>query len=107
MTRRARLAKIPCFDRLEDRLAPAGLTLIAHGLGSGVNDWVAAMADAVAGQAASRAGVGASDVAEIKLTVNGNLSVTAAWVPNHHPDPSRSVSPETIVLLDWSSVAGS
>jgi len=35
------------LERLEDRLAPAGMTLVTHGFGDGISGWVTAMANAV------------------------------------------------------------
>src|SRR5439155_11377993 len=47
----SRARRIPSLERLEDRLAPAGVTLITHGLLLGLSEpmpaWVSEMADAI------------------------------------------------------------
>src|SRR5207249_2601628 len=78
------------FDRLEDRVAPAGLTLITHGFNDDIGGWVTSMADAVAQRIANRFGTDTSDVAEITLTVATDLTVTPAWIPGHQPIDSKS-----------------
>jgi len=82
------------LERLEDRLASAGMTAS--------NAWLrrlvfpaglTAMANAVIDRTATHFACAPSDVAEIDLTVKADLSVTAAWVswassrPHHVPVP--------------------
>ena len=96
-------------EALEQRRLLDGLTLITHGFGDNASGWVTSMANQVVAEISNRLCCSDSDVAEIKLTVNSDLTVTPSWIPGHHPDFTNWLSPssETVVLLDWSAVAGS
>ena len=56
-------------EELEHRLLLNGVTLITHGFNDNASGWVAAMANAVAADVASRDSCSVSDVAQLKLTV--------------------------------------
>jgi len=92
-------------EALENRWLLSGVTLITHGFNDNVDGWVTAMAKAVANQIATHDQCPVSDVAEMRLTVQTDLSVQPQWVVQ--PNLNTSKCDETIVLLDWSAVAGS
>ena len=95
-------------EPLEDRRLLNGLTLITHGFSEDASPmgWVTAMANQVVSEISSRFQCNESDVAEIKLTVNSNLTVTPTWVNETNETSATSKCSETVVLLDWKSVAG-
>ena len=92
------------MEPLEDRLLPNGVTLITHGFGNNNWGWVTSMANEVVYEISSRFRCDVMDVAGIKLTVNSDLTVTPTWL--NQTDLSTSKCSETVVLLDWSAVAG-
>ena len=92
------------FEALEDRRLLNGLTLITHGFGDNASGWVTSMANQVVDEISSRFGCSVTDVAQVKLTVNSNLTVTPTWI--HQSNLGTSKCAETVVLLDWSAVAG-
>ncbi len=94
------------METLEERRLLYGLTLITHGftLDPSPMVWVTSMANEVIAQISSRFNCNESDVAEIQLTVNSDLTITPTWI--NYADPGTSKSAETVVLLDWTAVAG-
>jgi autotransporter-associated beta strand protein len=85
----------------------AGVTLITHGFSSDVNSWVTAMAEAVR----VRPGL-TLDQPRYRIDVTdvghdgGPLTVTGTRLSGPAP-ASCTNSPEIVVLLNWSDVAGS
>ncbi len=90
-------------ESLEDRRLLNGVTLITHGFGDNADGWVKSMANAVVCEISTRFGCASTDVAEIKLTVNSDLTVTPTW--DNQVNLSTSNCSETVVRLDWSAVA--
>ena len=95
------------YEWLEPRRVLSGVTLITHGFGGSVDDWIAHMADAIA----NRPGVQLqSPRYRVDVTDPGHdggpLSVVntsrSGPVPDAVPD-----SAEIVILLNWSDVAGS
>jgi hypothetical protein len=95
----------PFVQTLEARRFLAGVTLIAHGYGGNVNDWVTAMGNAIAAQSGTLA-----NQPRYLMSVTdpghdgGPLSVASSRLG---AAPANWGSDEIIVLLDWSDVAGS
>ncbi len=92
------------IEPLEDRWMLSGVTIITHGFNDNVNGWVTEMAETIANQIAANCQCSVSDVAEMRLTVQSDLSVIPQWIVE--PNLKTSKCAETIVLLDWSAVAG-
>ena len=96
------------LEVLEPRLLLSGVTLITHGFGGTVEDWVTAMADAIADRPDFDA-----DQPRYTVTVTdpghdgGPLSVTPTAFTGPSPVDANTVNPEIMILLDWSDVAGS
>ncbi|MGE4196806.1 MAG: hypothetical protein AB7G11_06760, partial [Phycisphaerales bacterium] len=90
------------LERLEPRLVLAGVTMITHGQESAgaMSPWVEALADEIDARTPGQD-------ARIRLTVSENQSgqiVSSATLRNGLT-PASSVSGETIVTLDWSSLS--
>jgi pimeloyl-ACP methyl ester carboxylesterase len=91
---------------LEPRRLLSGVTLITHGFNSGVDDWVSAMADAIAARSGQT-----SDQPRYRVEVTdpghdgGPLSVVNT--SRSGPAPTDySGETDIVILLDWSDVAG-
>jgi hypothetical protein len=91
-------------EPLEPRVFLAGVTIVTHGYGGNANDWVAAMANAIAAKVGPSAAV-------YKMTASDNGAngpiVVSAPVPDGSVNPATSANPEIIIRLDWSQMAGS
>ncbi len=84
----------------------AGLTIITHGWGSGVDGWVASMADRIAEEAGSF-----SDVPQYTLVVNNGFGGGEIVVESFVHDGTSSAlndtsSGEAIIKIDWSDLDG-
>ena len=96
------------LESLESRLLLSGVTLITHGLGADASDWVSSMAAAIA----ARPDLSADNFTTYKMTVTdpghsgGALAVSISRKTGTLPLASAK-SPEILLLLDWSDVAGS
>ncbi|HWP39376.1 MAG TPA: hypothetical protein VNL70_00525, partial [Tepidisphaeraceae bacterium] len=93
------------IEPLESRRLLAGVTLIAHGFNSGIEDWVSAMASAISASRTTPA-----SIFVLRATDDGNngpISVSLA-AQLAGPSPSHSSNPEgqILLLLDWSDLAG-
>lgn len=94
------------LEPLEDRRLLAGLTLLTHGFGGSVSGWITEMANAM--EAAS-----STEQARYVVQVTdpgrdgGPLAVTTVATPAIDLAAETVSSPEIMVLLDWSDVAGS
>jgi hypothetical protein len=95
------------IEPLERRQMLTGVTLITHGFGGGIGDWVTTMANVVAQQTGPLA-----SQPRLKMTVTDTgqqgspISVSTSVMPGSPPISSWG-SREVLVLLDWSSIAGS
>src|SRR5829696_6378222 len=92
-------------ESLEPRRLMTGVTLITHGFGGGASGWVTAMGNAIAQQSGALATqprylLTATDDG----TDTGPITVTSSRLG---PPPASWGSSEVVVLLDWSSMAGS
>jgi hypothetical protein len=96
---------VAAIELLEGRRFLTGVTLIAHGYGGSISDWVATMANVIAQQSGTPA-----SQPRYAMTVTdpghdgGPLTVASTRLG---PAPGAWESNEIIVLLDWSDVAGS
>ncbi len=92
-------------ELLEARHLLSGVTLITHGFNSSVDDWVTAMADAIAARPDL-----AVDQPRYRVEVTdpghdgGPLSVVNT--SRTGPPPADCADPEIVILLNWSDVAG-
>jgi Big-like domain-containing protein/proprotein convertase P-domain-containing protein len=96
-------------ERLEDRRLLSGVTLIAHGYGSNINEWVAEMANAIGLRPdvdidQPRYAVRVVDNTHTDKT--DPLDVTIEHLSGPSPTDFATDNPEIMILLDWSDVAG-
>jgi|GEM_PF-2167310 len=108
VSRRARRSAYhdPVLESLEPRTLLAGVTIITHGLGGDTYGWIPAMTSAIAAQA----NLSNCNFVTYTMTVtdpnkNGSLNVTISKTSGTSPLDS-SKSPEILIDLDWSAVAG-
>jgi hypothetical protein len=93
---------------LESRQLLSGVTLIAHGLGADTAGWVSSMAAAIRNRVDLQA---TSNFSTYRMTVTdpghdgGALNVTLTRIAGADP-ATAAKSPEILILLDWSDVAG-
>ena len=93
------------IEQLESRRLLAGVTLIAHGFNSGIEDWVSAMASAISGSRSTPASVFALQATDDGN--NGPISVSlGAQLSGPDPWQATNPDPQIILLLDWSDLAG-
>src|SRR5829696_2317444 len=100
-----RLNNVNMIEALERRALFAGVTLVTHGYGGSVTDWVKTMADAIASQVGPLA---SQPRYVIKVTDVGHDGGPLT-LQSTRLGPARANwgSGEILVLLDWSDVAGS
>jgi hypothetical protein len=95
------------LELLERRALLTGVTLVTHGFGGGTGGWVTAMGELIAQQTGPLA-----QQPRLKMTVTDGgaqgspISVMTSLLAGS-PAPASWGSREIIVLLDWSSLAGS
>ena len=103
----SRVAKRWQLEPLEARQLLSGVTLITHGLGGGVDDWITKMADAI---------VARPDLQieqpryRVDVTDTGHDGGPLSVVNSARTGPKPADCPnsaEIVVLLNWSDVAGS
>jgi hypothetical protein len=94
---------------LEDRWLLSGVTLIAHGYGSNIDEWVTEMANAIS----LRPDVDIDQPRYAMRVVDHThtdktdpLDVTIEHLSGPSPTDPATDNPEIMVLLDWSDVAG-
>ena len=85
-------------ERLEDRRMLSGVTLVAHGHNSSVDDWVNAMAEEVAGRGE------VSESAVYTIVVDKSTGPVAAISMTRNSGPADWE--EAVVKIDWSAIAG-
>lgn len=81
----------------------AGVTLITHGFGGGVNDWISAMVKAMP----EFTGLEATNFTVYEIYFPQDQGLAAAVKNVGGGNPLRNASAEIIVLLNWSNLAGS
>ena len=92
------------YEILEPRHLLSGVTLITHGFNSSVDDWVTAMADAIAARPDL-----SSDQPRYRVEVtNDNGSLSVANTSRSGPAPADCTgATDIVILLNWTEVAGS
>jgi hypothetical protein len=95
------------FESLEARYVLSGVTLLTHGFGGDVDDWITAMANAIA----ARDEVNEQPRYVVQVTDPGHdggpLEVVSSSNTGPSPNAADTADPEIVILLDWSDVAGS
>jgi hypothetical protein len=92
---------------LEPRNLLSGVTLITHGFGGSVDDWITAMADAIA----ARSGPAAEQPRyRVEVTDPGHDAGPLSVVNTAHSGPAAASyigATDIVILLNWTDVAGS
>ncbi|MEK6871988.1 MAG: dockerin type I domain-containing protein [Nanoarchaeota archaeon] len=119
--KKRKYSSVKGFEKLEDRLACAGLTILTHGFQledkPNMPAWVNGMSDAIAQRTAEEYEIDYHDIAQFRMQVtkiNTQLAVSDFTFNNNFNanvlptefDLKNSANAEAIIALDWSALAG-